>query len=100
MFALLRQRNFSLLWFGGLISYIGDWVLFTALPVFVFTLTGSILATGLMFAITMVPSVVLGSLAGVFVDRWDRRWTLIITNLARAPLWLSLVLVDSPDRIW
>lgn len=100
MFALLRQRNFSLLWFGGLISYIGDWILFTALPVFVFTLTGSVLATGLMFAITMVPSVVLGSLAGVFVDRWDRRTTMLVANLARAPLWLSLITVDSPDRIW
>ena len=100
MFSLLRQRNFALLWFGGLISYTGDWILFTALPVYVFTLTQSVMATGLMFAITVVPSVLLGSVAGVFVDRWDRKWTMVVTNLARAPLWFSLVFVDSVERLW
>jgi MFS family permease len=100
MFAVLRQRNFALLWFGGLISYIGDWILLTALPVYVFTLTQSVLATGLMFAISMVPSVLLGSVAGVFVDRWDRKWTMVVTNLARAPLWFSLIFVDSVERLW
>lgn len=100
MFTLLRQRNFSLLWFGGLISYTGDWVLLTALPVYVFTLTQSVLATGLMFAISMVPSVVLGSVAGVFVDRWDRKVTMVVTNLVRAPLWFTLIFVDSVERIW
>jgi MFS family permease len=100
MFAVLRQRNFALLWFGGLISYIGDWVILTALPIYIFTLTKSVLATGLMFAISMVPSVLLGSVAGVFVDRWDRRWTMVIAHAMRAPLWLMLIFVDSPDRIW
>jgi MFS family permease len=100
MFTVLRQRNFALLWFGGLISYIGDWVILTALPIYVFTLTQSVLATGLMFAISMVPSVLLGSFAGVFVDRWDRRWTMVIAHAIRAPLWFMLIFVDSPDRIW
>ena len=100
MFSLLRQRNFSLLWFGGLISYIGDWVLFVALPVYVYTITGSVLATGIMFATSMVPSVLLGSVAGVYVDRWDRRQTMIIANLLRAPLLLPLLFVSSPDLVW
>lgn len=100
MFSVLRQRNFALLWFGGLISYTGDWVLLTALPVYVFTLTNSVLATGLMFAISMVPNVLLGSVAGVFVDRWDRRWTMVIANTLRAPIWFMLIFVDSPDRVW
>jgi len=100
MFSLLRQRNFGLLWFGGLISYIGDWALLTALPVYVFTITQSVLATGLMFAISMVPSVLLGSVAGVFVDRWDRKMTMVVTNLVRAPLWFMLIFVDSLERLW
>src|SRR5919112_881218 len=95
MFSLLRQRNFSLLWFGGLISFIGDWVLIVALPVYVYTLTNSVLATGLMFMVAVLPSIAIGSFAGVFVDRWDRRRTLIVTNLLAAPLLLLLFAVRS-----
>jgi hypothetical protein len=35
MVAVLRQRNFALLWFGGLISMLGDWMLIVALPLYV-----------------------------------------------------------------
>jgi len=48
MFGLLRQRNFSLLWFGQLLSLVGDWVLLVALPFYVYDLTGSALLTGVM----------------------------------------------------
>src|SRR6201986_749013 len=82
MLATLRQRNFALLWFGSLISFVGDWVLLIALPVYIYDLTGSTLATGAMFIAQTLPRLLFGSLAGVFVDRWDRRWTMIVANLA------------------
>ena len=44
MLRVLRQRNFGLLWVGGLISMIGDWVLFVGLPFEIYRLTGSTLA--------------------------------------------------------
>src|SRR4029453_185153 len=72
MLAVLRQRNFALLWFGGLISMTGDWVLFIGLPIYIYQLSGSALATSLMFMAQIAPRILLGSLAGVFVDRWDR----------------------------
>jgi MFS family permease len=100
MIALFRQRNFSLLWFGGLISFIGDWVLFVALPLYIFKLTESVLATGAIFIINSIPGLLLGSVAGVYVDRWDRRKVLMVTNLLRGPLLLGLLFVDSPDRVW
>ncbi len=56
MLATLRQRNFSVLWIAGLISMLGDWVLFIALPFYIYTLTGSALATGLMFMVETVPA--------------------------------------------
>jgi hypothetical protein len=59
------------LWFTQLISMIGDWAMFTALPFFVYQITGSVLATGVRFMIQVVPSLMLGSVAGVVVDRWD-----------------------------
>ncbi|HVF99810.1 MAG TPA: MFS transporter [Chloroflexia bacterium] len=100
MLALLRQRNFSLLWFGGLISFTGDWVLFVALPLYIYNLTGSVLATGTLFITSLLPHVLLGSVAGVYVDRWDRRRILIVTNGLRALFLLPLVLVGSADTVW
>ena len=50
MFTLLRQRDFALLWFGGLISIMGDWVLGVALPFFVYQVSGSMIATAVMVA--------------------------------------------------
>jgi MFS family permease len=100
MIAVLRQRNFALLWWGGLISFMGDWVMFTALPLYVLFLTGSVAAMGLYFVLAAVPGIVLGSVAGVFVDRWDRKWVLVATNLLLVPIYCLLLLVDAPDKVW
>jgi MFS family permease len=100
MLAVLRQRNFGLLWFGGLISLTGDWMLRIALPVHVFNLTHSTLATGAMFIAATVPNLLLGSVAGVFLDRWDRRRTMIVVNLLLALTLLPLLLVRSAEWLW
>jgi MFS family permease len=100
MIQVLRQRNFALLWFAGLISMIGDWVLFIALPIHTYTLTHSSLATGVMFMAGTLPRIFVGSLAGVFVDRWDRRQTMVIADFSRMILLLLLLLVRSSESIW
>lgn len=69
MLATLRQRNFALLWFAGLISYAGDWILIAALPVHIFERTGSTLAAGLIWIVYPLSGLLFGSVAGVFVDR-------------------------------
>ena len=100
MLTTLRQYNFSLLWSAGLISMIGDWMLLIALPIYVYKLTGSALATSTMFIAEMIPSLLLGSVAGVFVDRWNRKRIMVITNLLLAPGLLPLLLVHSTDWLW
>jgi MFS family permease len=97
---VLRQRNFALLWFGGLISMAGDWVLRIGLPLYIYQLTGSTLATGIMFMAGMLPSLLLGSVAGVFVDRWDRKRTMVIANVLLAASLLPLLLVRSAEWVW
>jgi MFS family permease len=69
----LRERDFALLWFGGLVSMMGNWMLSIALPIYVYQLTDSTLATSAMLAAQMLPTLLFGSVAGVLVDRWDRK---------------------------
>ncbi len=100
MLTILRRRDFALLWFAGLISLTGDYMLVVALPITVYQLTGSALAMGGILIANKHSALVLGSVAGVFVDRWDRKQTMVVANLVRAPLLLLLVAVDSAERIW
>jgi len=98
--AVLRQRGFFLVWLAGLISAFGDWVLAIALPVYVYERTGSAVATGAMFAAEMLPRVLFGSVAGVFVDRWDRKWMMVGADGARGVLLLALLGVQSVADFW
>lgn len=100
MWAILRVRNFVLLWSGGFVSALGNWMLFVALPVYVYQRTNSTLATGAMFMARFLPSLLLGSLAGVLVDRWDRRRTLILANLLLAGAIAPLLLLGAAGSLW
>jgi MFS family permease len=100
MLATLRQRDFSLLWFAGLISITGNWMLGIALPVLVYEMTGSTLAVGGILLAGAVPGILFSSVAGVFVDRWERRRTIVTINLLLALSILPLLLVRSPDWLW
>jgi MFS family permease len=100
MIALLRQRNFALLWFGGLISFTGDWILFVALPLYAYNLTGSVLATGAIFIINTIPGLLFSSVAGVYVDRWDRKTVLIVSNALRGVVVLIFMLATTADTLW
>ena len=98
--APFRHRGFSFLWLAGLLSFAGDWVLHIALPIQVYALTGSTLATGGVVVANVGASLLVGAVAGVYVDRWDRRRTLVLGNLALAGIVAPLVLVTTADRVW
>lgn len=100
MLAVLRQRNFVLVWAAGLISLAGDWLLFVAVPLVVYQLTGSTAATAAAVASRVVPRLALGSVAGVFVDRWDRRRTMLVANLLLGLCLLPLLLVRAAEWLW
>lgn len=95
MLRILRQPNFAKLWFGGFISMTGDWILMVGLPFEIYRRTGSTLATGGMVLAFLIPSILLGSVAGVFVDRWDRQRLMVVINLIMAVILLPLLAIDA-----
>jgi MFS family permease len=78
---LLSNRNFMLAWWAGLVSWLGNYTLFIALPIYVYGETDSTLATGFSVMANALPTIVVGQVAGVFVDRWSYKRTMVIINL-------------------
>jgi MFS family permease len=95
----LKIADFRFLFAGNLISGLGSWLLVVAVPYQVFRLTGSTAATGLTLAAESVPALLVGPVAGVFVDRWDRRRLMITADLLRAVAVAGILLADRPDRL-
>ncbi|HTJ69705.1 MAG TPA: MFS transporter [Actinospica sp.] len=100
MLGVLRIGDFRLLLTSQFLSNTGDWLLMVAAPFFVFELTGSTMATGLTLTAESVPAILLGPIAGVFADRWDRRRIMIATDLLRAATVLSMLAVHSRGGVW
>lgn len=82
----LWNKNFFLLWQGQLVSVFGDVIYLIALDFWVLEVTGSTALMGLLSALTMVPRIVLGPFAGVFVDKWDRKKIIVLTDFIRGVL--------------
>src|SRR5580700_4992178 len=97
---LAGYRDLRLVLSAGLISMTGDWILRVGLVYRVYALTGSTVASALTMASSFVPQVLLGALAGVFADRWDRRRTMIAADLLLAAGLLPLLLVHSAGQVW
>jgi predicted MFS family arabinose efflux permease len=98
MFQALRVRDFRLMWAGGLVSALGSWLLTLAIPTHIFLATGSLRAAGLASAAEYLPFLLLGPVAGVFADRWDRRRLMIGTNLFCAGAVAMMLLGLAPGR--
>ncbi len=92
---VLRNAGFRNLWLGQIISQIGDYFVFLALMVVVSGFQSDAAATtsalaGLGVSMTL-PRLLFGVLAGVFVDRWDRRRTMLVSDLVRVGIALAFI---------
>ena len=99
MFAVFHRRDFSLLWLAQLISTAGSSLTDLAAGIWVYRETGSALAVGLTLMATAVPSLVVGLLAGVYVDRHDRKKILVVTCLIQSVIVGFLALTVEFDSI-
>ncbi|HLJ35410.1 MAG TPA: MFS transporter, partial [Ktedonobacteraceae bacterium] len=95
-YSLLMNRNFVLLWLGHTISVLGDTIFNLTLILWVAVILAPrqpwapLAVSGIMMAATL-PYVIVGPLAGVFVDRWDKRRTMLAMDIMRGLLILFLL---------
>jgi Na+/melibiose symporter-like transporter len=97
---LAGRRDLRLVLSAGIISLTGDWILTIGLVYRVYAMTGSTVASALTMASVFAPQVLLGAVAGVFADRWDRKRTMITADLLLAAGLMPLLLVRGPAQIW
>ncbi len=99
--AVLRSnRNFRMLFVGQTISQLGDWFNSVAVFALLLDLTGSATAVAWMMIVQFLPVALVGPMAGVVVDRVDRRRLMIATDVVRGILILGLLFVQRPDQVW
>src|SRR5262245_4132876 len=89
---LALDSSFSALWTGQLISAVGDRIHQVALAYVVYDATESALAVGAVFLVATLPNLLFSPIAGTFVDRWDHREVMIVSDLLRAGLVLLIPL--------
>jgi MFS family permease len=89
--SLWGNRDYMLLWSGQALSDIGGAVSELALPLLVLAVTHSAAQAGFIAALRALPASFLGLLAGMLVDRWNRKWVMFVCEVGRAFILASIV---------
>ena len=97
---LKRNPNFRYLWWGNVVSLLGDWFNLIASAALVTELTNSGVAISYLFLVRFLPQFLFSPLAGVIADRYDRRKIMIAADLLRAVTVLGFLLIRSADQLW
>lgn len=94
------NRNFRYLWFGQIVSLLGDWFNLIASAALISSLTGSGLAVGGLFVVRMLAPFLISPVAGVVADRYNRKRLLIMTDILRAAVVACFLLVRDAEHVW
>lgn len=81
---LLKEKDFARLLTGQFLSALGDKLHYVALGVLIYKMTGSAIEVGKMTLATFLPYLLFGLVAGAYVDRWNKKRTMITADLLRA----------------
>jgi len=74
------MRTFSVVWAGQFVSLIGTSLTGFALSIYVYLETGSATQLSILLLAQAVPQLIVTPFAGALVDRWDRRWAMILAD--------------------
>jgi DHA3 family macrolide efflux protein-like MFS transporter len=89
------NRNFLFIWSGQFVSRVGDAFYSIALAWWVLRMTHSSAMLGIMLAAAALPEMIVGPIAGVFVDRWNRKAVIVASDMLRGTVFLSMALLSS-----
>ncbi len=98
--SVLKRRDFFLLWLGQGVSNIGSSVHSLAVIWLIAELTGSAKSVSLFFMILTVPTIVIGPLAGVWVEKWPKKTVIVVTDLIRGALALGMAFTTDLTAIY
>ncbi len=87
---LALNSSFSALWVGQLISLFGDRIHQIALAFLVLAVTNSPVAVAFVFVFASLPNLFLSPIAGTYVDRWDQKDVMVVSDLLRAAIILII----------
>lgn len=98
----IKMPIFVLIWLGQLGSLIGSGLTDFALGIWVYQRTNSITQFAFISLVATLPLIMISPVAGVLVDRWDRRWTMILSDSGAglSTLAIAILLVTSHLEIW
>ncbi len=99
LLAVKGFRTFLLIWGGQLISLTGSGLTGFALGVWVFQRTGSVTQFALISLFTALPGILFSPIAGALVDRWDRRWAMILSDAGASLCTVSIVVLLLANRL-
>ncbi len=97
--AVRGLQVFTFVWFGQLISLVGSGLTRFTLGIWVYQRTGSVTQLALTFLCTQLPLIVTSPLAGALVDRWNRRWTMILSDSGASLSTLAIVLLFATGHL-
>jgi MFS family permease len=95
-------KTFLTIWCGQLVSLLGSGLTGFALGLWVLRTTGSVTQFALIAACTLAPRIVLSPLTGALADRWDRRRTMLASELAAAlaTLYIVIAMISGQLSVW
>lgn len=101
MISILKNRDYFWLWVGHTVSQLGDSLRDWAMIFWVYRASDrSPLVISLSFIAVMLTNILVGPIAGVWVDRWDRRRVMIVSDLIRGALSLGMVASVMVNQYW
>ena len=98
---VLKNRSVKRLWIAQIVSIFGDFLaIFAVFSVVTFQLHGTPTQVSMILAAYLAPLAVISPLAGVFVDKWNVKWTMIASDLIRGMLVIALIFVRDLNAIY
>jgi predicted MFS family arabinose efflux permease len=94
------NSNFRRLWLAQIVSEIGDWFYTLAIYSLLLQLTGRASSVALALVLQVLPQTFIGPTAGVVNDRVSRKQVMIVADLVRVVIVLSMLLVRSKAMVW